>query len=123
MTKGHPMTDTLNPRAETVEELKTKVRELEDLLAELGHDVVDSTMDTGAGPYRNPAGAGQAGSDRRRATMPSCAWTKPVRCCRRLGLVSNSSLRSRPMWVPRSSRGSAALAAISRLPSNSSRNG
>ena len=39
------MTDTLNPRAETVEELKTKVRELEDLLAELGHDVVDSTMD------------------------------------------------------------------------------
>jgi len=39
------MVKTTNAQTETVDELKTKVRELEDLLSQLGHEVVDSTMD------------------------------------------------------------------------------
>ena len=39
------MSDTVNPHAETIDQLKAKVRELEDLLAQLGHEVVDAAMD------------------------------------------------------------------------------
>ena len=38
------MADTLRSQTETVDELKTKIRELEDLLSELGHEVVDSAL-------------------------------------------------------------------------------
>ena len=39
------MTETLSPLAETVEALRVEVRELEDLLARLGHQVVDAALD------------------------------------------------------------------------------
>jgi AmiR/NasT family two-component response regulator len=39
------MSETLSPQTETVESLRVKVRELEDLLVQLGHEVVDATMD------------------------------------------------------------------------------
>lgn len=39
------MTETVTSQAETVEALRAKVGELEDLLARLGHQVVDSALD------------------------------------------------------------------------------
>ncbi len=39
------MTETLTCQAETVEALRVEVRELEDLLARLGHQVVDAALD------------------------------------------------------------------------------
>ncbi len=39
------MTETLTTQAETVDALRAKVGELEDLLARLGHQVVDATLD------------------------------------------------------------------------------
>ena len=39
------MTETLTSQAETVEALRVEVRELEELLARLGHQVVDAALD------------------------------------------------------------------------------
>ena len=39
------MTETLASQAETVEALRVEVRELEELLARLGHQVVDAALD------------------------------------------------------------------------------